>query len=132
MTVAVAYSLAATGRPALQAAVEEARAHGDDLTVLHVARAQEAHKGEAYRHQVTEEVRAMLAGEEVPWRLDLRTAPSDTAVNDVLVGMVDELGARMVVIGGRQRSPLGKALLGSTAQAVILGVRTPVLVIKTR
>jgi nucleotide-binding universal stress UspA family protein len=39
----------------------------------------------------------------------------------------EELGARYVVLGGRQRSPTGKALFGSVAQKVIINSPVPVL-----
>ena len=35
----------------------------------------------------------------------------------------------VVVVGARRRSPIGKALLGSTAQSVVLGATSPVLVV---
>jgi nucleotide-binding universal stress UspA family protein len=40
------------------------------------------------------------------------------------------LGADLLVIGARRRSPVGKALLGSVAQTVILEAALPVLVVK--
>ena len=60
----------------------------------------------------------------------LRHAPSDAEVNDVLLRLIDEVDAALVVVGARRRSPIGKALLGSTAQSVVLGASSPVLVVK--
>ena len=64
----------------------------------------------------------------MPWKLHLATAGVDIA--DTLLGLVDTLDADLLVIGARQRSPVGKALLGSVAQAVILHASVPVLVVK--
>jgi nucleotide-binding universal stress UspA family protein len=51
-------------------------------------------------------------------------------VYDALLGLIQEVDADVVVVGARRRSPIGKALLGSTAQSVVLGARSPVLVVK--
>lgn len=46
---------------------------------------------------------------------------------DAIVTYAEQIGARYVVIGGRQRSPAGKALSGYMTQQVRLGASTPVL-----
>lgn len=49
---------------------------------------------------------------------------------DELVDLGNELDAQMIVIGVRSRSRVGKMLMGSDAQAVILGASIPVLSVK--
>ncbi|MER6941895.1 universal stress protein [Nocardioides sp. NPDC000441] len=44
--------------------------------------------------------------------------------------MVASTGARLIVIGLRRRSPVGKALLGSDAQRILLDAGVPVLAVK--
>jgi nucleotide-binding universal stress UspA family protein len=43
--------------------------------------------------------------------------------------MATKVDAEVLVIGGRRRTPVGKALLGSVAQRIILGAPCPVLVV---
>ena len=52
-------------------------------------------------------------------------------VGDAIVELTDRLGPDLLVLGARRRSPVGKALLGSVAQTIILEASVPVLVVKT-
>ncbi len=129
MTVAVAHQVSPTSRKALTQAVQEATYRGTDLAVLHVVASIDADNTEAYRLGVSDEIEKVIGDQPgVPWKLHLATAGVDIA--DTLLGLVDTLDADLLVIGARQRSPVGKALLGSVAQAVILHASVPVLVVK--
>lgn len=48
---------------------------------------------------------------------------------DQLVGYAEDHGASYLVVGGRQRSPVGKALFGSVTQEVLLSAPVPVVTI---
>lgn len=129
MTVAVAHRVSATSRKALAQAVREAKFRGTDLAVLHVVGSIDADNREAYRLGVSDEIEKVVGDEpSVPWQLHLATAGPDIA--DTLLDLVDTLNADLLVIGARHRSPVGKALLGSVAQSVILHAKLPVLVVK--
>jgi len=129
MTIAVAHQVSATSRLALVEAVKEANYRGTDLAVLHVVDSIDADNKEAYRLGVADEIEKVVgAGPPVSWQLHLETAGGD--LGDALLGLVDAVGADLLVIGARRRSPVGKALLGSVAQTVILEANLPVLVVK--
>ena len=47
---------------------------------------------------------------------------------DVILDVAEDIDADLVVLGGRRRSPAGKALFGSVTQSVILHADRPVMV----
>lgn len=54
---------------------------------------------------------------------------SEPAASD-LMGVAREVGAELIVIAVRHRTAVGKLLLGSTAQTVLLEATCPVLAVK--
>ncbi|EMA48423.1 universal stress protein uspa-like protein [Halococcus salifodinae DSM 8989] len=49
---------------------------------------------------------------------------------DSIVGLAEKADADLVIVGGRQRSPAGKAVFGSTAQEVMLSAPCPVTFVR--
>lgn len=49
---------------------------------------------------------------------------------DSIVGLAEESAADLVIVGGRRRSPTGKAVFGSTAQKVMLSAPCPVTFVR--
>ncbi|NEU57927.1 universal stress protein [Halorussus sp. MSC15.2] len=49
---------------------------------------------------------------------------------ETIVELANEVGADLVVVGGRKRSPTGKAVFGSTAQEVMLNAPCPVTFVR--
>lgn len=64
--------------------------------------------------------------EEAGIDFDVDESSGDPA--EAIIEAADEYDADLIVIGGRKRSPAGKALFGSVTQSVILNADRPVLV----
>ncbi|WP_251153183.1 universal stress protein [Cellulosimicrobium sp. Marseille-Q4280] len=126
MTVLVAYNDSPQGEAALHAAIAEAERRGAPLAVL-VLTPQDPEAGvpAGLAHQLD----ALPAGIERP-EVTYRSEHVDPA--DAIVEEAERTHPELVVIGARKRSPVGKFLLGSTTQRVLLDSPAPVLVIKAR
>lgn len=131
MSIAVAHSNTEEGRAALLRAADEAALVGTDLLVLHVVEglhdAPDSQEVQAVHSSVGDTLRGGGAP-EIEW--DVRTAPGAHDTAGALLDLIVETGAEMLVVGSKRRSPLGKLLLGSTVQRVLLDSLVPVLVVK--
>jgi nucleotide-binding universal stress UspA family protein len=56
-------------------------------------------------------------------------APKGAAA-DALISVAQDSGAELIVIGLRRRTPVGKLILGSQAQSILLQADCPVLAVK--
>jgi nucleotide-binding universal stress UspA family protein len=133
VSVAVAHQASSPAKTvALQQAAREAKSRGTELAVLHVVENLDLDVEEAYRSSLTDEIEAALKAVEatgVVWRLHLDTAREDVA--ETIMNLTKTVRADLLVIGARRRSPLGKFLLGSVTQTLILESDLPVLVVKS-
>ena len=128
MTIVVGYVPRPEGRAALRAAVQEAARRGEPLHVLNTSRGDAALDPGYATDEDLAEVRRQLDEADVPFEIEHAISGRDGA-HDV-VATADRLGASLVVIGLRRRTPTGKALFGSDAQRILLDVRCPVLAVK--
>ena len=132
MTVAVAHQVAsASNAIALQVAAQEAALRGTDLAVLHIVNGLDLDVSEAYHQGLADEVgkalRAVDAG-EVSWQLHLGVGEDDVA--EKVLDLTEQVGASLLVIGARRRSPVGKFLLGSVTQTLVLQSDVPIVIVK--
>ena len=63
-------------------------------------------------------------------RLDVHQEPHDGDLADEVVRVAGKVDASVIVIGLRRRSPVGKLLMGSTEQRILLDADRPVLSVK--
>ena len=80
----------------------------------------------AERHTTTRALAEALDDADVSY--SIRGAVGDHA--DEVVKAASAVGADRVVVGGRRRSPTGKAVFGSVAQEVILSAPCPVTFVR--
>lgn len=128
MTVAVAHQISAAGPVTLKEAAREASLRNTDLVVIHVTESFDLDTTEAHRGGLSDEIDKELSEAglgEVEWALKLGTG--ENVAESVLELAGD---AELLVIGARRRSPVGKFLLGSVTQTIILDSSIPVLVVK--
>lgn len=125
MTIVVGWVPKPEGDAALGRALAEAQVWGEDVLVVN-ASSGSSYADPAYATSAQlSDLRERLAnsGVEHQVRQELRgRQPSDE-----VVAAAEETDASMVVIGLRHRSSVGKFLLGSSAQEILMAVRCPVL-----
>lgn len=130
MPVAVAHSTTVAGASALALALRECAIRSTSLVVMHVANDAENAKDPRHVEVYTEQVRSQLdelgAPADLVWRLDVVGSGGDVA--EALVDLAVQSDADVLVIGQKARSRVGKFLMGSTVQRVLLDAPMPVLV----
>ncbi len=126
MTIVVAYADTDPGRSAVRTALEEGARRQYDVVLVSATRDAPAPDPVAVAAQWPDQAAALEAsgGKLLAQAGDLRD-PSDSVVQ-----VAQRLDAAMIVLGLRQRTPVGKMLLGSTAQRILLDATCPVLAVK--
>ena len=129
MSIVVGYVATDEGRAALARAVEEARLRGARLVVVGSSRSGSRPEEDAERSaRDLADVRVELDASGVAYDVHLPTGSADPA--EEIIGAAEQAGAELIVIGLRRRSPVGKLILGSNAQRILLDSPCPVLAVK--
>ena len=115
--IVVGYSSKPEGRAALARALDEARLRDAELAVVHTSADVEV-----------ADLRAELEASGVPYEVTEAADALDPA--EELIATAEGRSAEFIIIGLRRRSPVGKLLLGSNAQRVLLDAPCPVLAVK--
>ncbi len=118
------------GHAALQRGIEEARLRDASLVVVSSHRSRDMSTPEqnaSVEAEVTE-VEQQLQSSGIPF--EVRQTVRGLEPAEDLIAVSDEVGAELIVIGLRRRTPIGKLILGSNAQQVLLDAAAPVLAVK--
>ncbi len=128
MTVLVGFAPTPEGEAAFAAGLEEAARRGEDLLLLNSPRSGAPVSADVAPPERVEQLakRAQAAGV----RLDVRQDAHSGDLADEVVRVAEQADASVIVIGLRRRSAVGKLLMGSNAQRILLDADRPVLAVK--
>lgn len=145
MTILTAIDETLGASPVVQVGNDLAAAYDDSLVVLHVIpedisaltynheslqlepgmdRSEKESHAAAFAEEVAES--SLGASDRSHVRVKGRVGP---AIGEIFAA-AEEYDARYLVIGGRQRSPAGKAVFGSTTQLILLRAERPVMTVR--
>lgn len=125
--ILVGYVPTAEGEAALDAAAAEAKLRGASVLLLNTGRG-DSHVDARYASQAeldAAEARLRELGVEVT----IQAVGSGEIAHELLKA-AEANDVKLIVLGLRRRSPVGKLILGSTAQRVLLESPVPVLAVK--
>ncbi|SDE38807.1 universal stress protein [Auraticoccus monumenti] len=118
MAIAVGFTTKPEGQAALSTAVSEARLR--NLSIVAVVP----------EDADLEAARTQLAESGVPH--EVRPCQDLQPLADALLELAETSTVEFIVIGLRRRTPVGKLLLGSNAQRILLDAPCPVVAVKAR
>lgn len=130
MTVVVGFVATVEGEAALTRAIQEAQLRETNLVVVSSHRGGSDFDGE-------DSSRVDAQSEEISRRLEqagvdfeVRTLVRGFEPAEDLISLAETTDADLIVIGLRRRSPVGKLLLGSNAQRILMDAPCAVLAVK--
>jgi nucleotide-binding universal stress UspA family protein len=128
--IVVGYVPKPEGRAALRRGAEEARLRNAKLVVVNSHRGGREFSAEDAADTETQlqEVRDELSAAGVEHEIRQLVRGMDPAED--LINVATDVAAEFIVIGLRRRTPVGKLILGSNAQRILLDAPCPVLAVK--
>ncbi len=127
-TIVVGYVPNALGDAAVDEAIREARRREAKLVVVNTTRADRlVDPGYADDADVSK-LEDKLAASTVDY--EIRHGTSNATAAEEVLEAAESVDAELLVIGLRHRTPVGKLIMGSTAQTILLSARCNVLAVK--
>ena len=128
MTILVAYVPRPEGQAALDKGMEIAKRRNEHLLVVNASPGGGKDDPSELDVQQFERLEKSLAESGLNAELK-QFVRGKSAVEEIGV-LVDTLPVSVLIIGLRKRSPVGKLIMGSVAQELLLSVNCPVLAVK--
>lgn len=128
MTILVAYVPTPSGEAAFAFAMAEATARAEDVLAFHASRGDRLASDRALENEDT--ARLQAEAQRLGVTLHVETALGVHSLSEQILAAADRVSARLIVIGSRGRSAVGKILMGSTALEILTHAHRPVVTVK--
>ena len=129
-TVVVGFVPKPEGEAALTSAIAEAKLRSAKVVVVNSHRGGSEFDQEASTKADAEMERIRESLDEAGVEHEVRQLVRGFEPAEDLISIADAADAELIVIGLRRRSPVGKLILGSNAQRILLDAKCPVLAVK--
>ncbi|WP_058235162.1 universal stress protein [Devriesea agamarum] len=126
MKILVGYVPTHTGQAALEYAIQEAQDKHASLIVVASQQALERNRSKTVEPGIPLAERLAASG----LQHEIREVPRRDDPADDILETAEDIEPDLLVIGMRKRTPIGKMLLGSTAQRVLMESPCPVVSVK--
>jgi nucleotide-binding universal stress UspA family protein len=130
VAIVVGYVPTKEGRAALRRAADESLLRKSKLIVINSQRGGRDYDGAEAERFETELNRIQGELDEVGIEHEVRQLVRGNEPAEDLIAVAEEEAADFIVIGLRRRTPVGKLILGSNAQRILLDASCPVLAVK--
>jgi nucleotide-binding universal stress UspA family protein len=128
--VVVGYVPKPEGEAAVAQGIAEARLRNAKLVVVNSHRGGREYDDDASARTKEELAALETKLEESGLEYDVRQLVRGLEPAEDLIGIAEDSDADLIVIGLRRRTPVGKLILGSNAQRILLDAPCPVLAVK--
>ena len=128
MTILLAYVSRPEGRAALDKAIEISKSRNEPMLIVNASPGGQQEDASLVPAFEVEQIEAELAakGIQAEFKQYVRGNNAVDEIND----MVESRDISLLIIGLRRRTAVGKLLLGSVAQEILMTVSCPVLCVK--
>ncbi|WP_029069796.1 universal stress protein [Jonesia quinghaiensis] len=128
MSVVVGYLPTREGKQGISSAIDEAQGRGTPLIIVVSEKSTPSDQERQARDEDLHRIIGQAQDVGVATHVEVLSERRDVA--DDLIAVAGEHNADVIVIGLRRRSPVGKLILGSNAQRILLDAPCPVLAVK--
>jgi nucleotide-binding universal stress UspA family protein len=130
MTILVAYVPRPEGQAALDKGIEVAKRRSERLVVVNASPGGKKEDTSMADVQDVERVEKMLKDTGI--NAEFKQFVRGKSPVEEIEALVESLQVSLVIIGLRKRSPVGKLIMGSVAQEILLSISCPVLAVKAK